>query len=49
MELGIRGKDIGETLKYLLDHCQSNPKDNKKERLIFLANKNISQKAVKKG
>ena len=49
MELGISGKDIGETLKYLLDHCQSNPKDNKKERLSFLASKKISQKAVKKG
>lgn len=41
--LGIRGKDIGDTLEYLLAQVIENPDLNERERLIKLAKKSIKQ------
>ncbi len=38
---GIKGENIGKTLKKLHKHCIINPADNKLEKLIVLANKKL--------
>ena len=44
INIGIKNIEVGNTLKYLLNHCFKHPNDNKKEILIKLAKEYQAQR-----